>query len=130
MQKVKKVTNYETLELEVARLKKRTRKLELDLGGRIDFFKDNYGKMALNSVIPGVGKHKGTFGLVSRIAGIAMQSGKFKTFATGALMTVLEFVGVRLGINLFNKYQQHRRKKSARKKAEKRAAAGGSQEEY
>jgi hypothetical protein len=59
-----------------------------------------------------------------------MQSGKFKTFATGALMTVLEFVGVRLGINLFNKYQQHRRKKSARKKAEKRAAAGGSQEEY
>lgn len=130
MQKVKKVTNYETLELEVARLKKRTRKLELELGGRIDFFKDNYGKMALNSVIPGVGKHKGTFGLVSRIAGIAMQSGKFKTFATGALMTVLEFVGVRLGINLFNKYQQHRRKKSARKKAEKRAAAGGSQEEY
>lgn len=129
MQKVKKVTNYETLELEVARLKKRTRKLELELGGRIDFFKDNYGKMALNSVIPGVGKHKGTFGLVSRIAGIAMQSGKFKTFATGALMTVLEFVGVRLGINLFNKYQQHRRKKSARKKAEKRAAAG-SQEEY
>lgn len=130
MQKVKKVTNYETLELEVVRLKKRTRKLELELGGRIDFFKDNYGKMALNSVIPGVGKHKGTFGLVSRIAGIAMQSGKFKTFATGALMTVLEFVGVRLGINLFNKYQQHRRKKSARKKAEKRAAAGGSQEEY
>lgn len=129
MQKVKKVTNYETLELEVTRLKKRTRKLELELGGRIDFFKDNYGKMALNSVIPGVGKHKGTFGLVSRIAGIAMQSGKFKTFATGALMTVLEFVGVRLGINLFNKYQQHRRKKSARKKAEKRAAAG-SQEEY
>ena len=129
MRKVKKVTNYETLELEVVRLKKRTRKLELELGERVDFFKDNYGKMALNSVIPGVGKHTGTFGLISRIAGIAMQSGKFKTFATGALMTVLEFVGVRLGINLFNKYQQHRRKKSSRKKAERRASSG-SQEEY
>jgi hypothetical protein len=129
MQKVKKVTNLETLEHEVIRLKKRTRKLELDLADRVDFFKANYGKMALNSVIPGAGKHKGTFGLVSRIAGIAWQSGKFKTFATGALMTVLEFIGVRLGINLFNKYQQHRRKKKARKKAEERAASG-SQEEY
>ncbi len=129
MQKVKKVTNFETLELEVARLKKRTRQLEHELAGRVDFFKDNYGKMALNSVIPGVGKHKGTFGMVSRIAGIAWQSGKFKNFATGALMTVLEFVGVRLGINLFNKYQQHRRKKRTRKKAEK-SGHSGSQEEY
>ena len=130
MQKVKKITNFETLELEVARLKKRRRKLETDLADRVDFFKENYGKMAFNSVVPGLGKHKGTFGLVSRIAGIAWQSGKFKTFATGALMTVLEFVGVRLGINLFNKYQQHRRKKKTRKKAEQRAAASGSQEEY
>jgi len=129
MQKVKKVTNFETLELEVARLKKRTRQLEHELANKVDFFKDNYGKMALNSVIPGAGKHKGTFGLVSRIAGIAWQSGKFKTFATGALMTVLEFVGVRLGINLFNKYQQHRRKKKTRRKAEK-AGGSGSQEEY
>jgi len=129
MSKVKKITNFETLELEVARLKKRTRKLELDLSDRVDFFKENYGKMALNSVVPGMGKHKGTFGLISRIAGIAWQSGKFKTFATGALMTVLEFVGVRLGINLFNKYQQHRRKRKTRKKAERRAASG-SQEEY
>lgn len=127
MQKVNKITNFETLELEVARLKKRTRKLELDLADRVEFFKKNYGKMALNSVVPGMGKHKGTLGLVSRIAGIAWQSGKFKTFATGALMTVLEFVGVRLGINLFNKYRQNRRKRKARKKA---AAASGSQEEY
>jgi len=130
MQKVKKVTNLATLELEVTRLKRRTRKLELDLADRVDFFKQNYGKMALNSVVPGAGKHKGTFGLISRIAGIAWQSGKFKNFATGALMTVLEFVGVRLGINLFNKYQQHRRKKKTRKKAEQKAAATGSQEEY
>lgn len=127
MQKVNKITNLETLELEVARLKKRTRKLELDLADRVEFLKKNYGKMALNSVIPGTGKHKGTFGLVSRIAGIAWQSGKFKTFATGALMAVLEFVGVRLGIKLFNQYQQNRRKRKARKKA---AAAPGSQEEY
>jgi hypothetical protein len=129
MQKVKKVTSFETLELEVARLRKRTRQLEHELAGRVDFFKDNYGKMALNSVIPGVGKHKGTFGMVSRIAGIAWQSGKFKNFATGALMTVLEFVGVRLGINLFNKYQQHRRKKRTRKKAEK-SSHSGAEEDY
>ena len=122
MQKVK-VTNFETLELEVTRLKRRTRALEHDLSGRVDFFKDNYGKMAINSVIPGVGKHKGTLGFVSRIAGIAWQSGKFKTFASGALMTVLEFVRVRLGLNLFNKYQQHRRKKKTRKRSGSYAAS-------
>ncbi|GAA0531501.1 hypothetical protein [Chitinophaga japonensis] len=134
MQKVK-VTNAHTLEQEIARLKKRSRELELELAGRVDYFKGNYGKMAINSVIPGAasGQHKGWFNIGMRIAGIAWQSGNVKTFATRALMTILEFVGVRLGINLFNQYQQQRRKKRARKKAERRKARmdeSNSQEEY
>ena len=132
MQKVK-VTHAHTLELEIARLKKRSRELELELADRVDYFKGNYGKMAINSVIPGVGSHSGWFGMVTRIAGIAWQTGKFKSFATSALMTILEFIGVRLGINLFSKYQQQRRKKRARKKAERRKARAdenNSHEEY
>jgi|GEM_PF-586597 len=136
MQKVK-VTNVHTLELEIARLKKRSRELELELAERMDYFKGNYGKMAINTVIPGAGagRYKGWLGIATRIAGIAWQSGNFKSFATRALMTVLEFVGVRLGINLFNQYQQQRRKKRARKKAERRKARtdeheSNSQEEY
>ncbi|HEU4554709.1 MAG TPA: hypothetical protein VFS25_17815 [Chitinophaga sp.] len=120
--KIAKITNAANLDREIARLKKRTRKLELDLGERVDFFKDNYKSMAINSVIPGAGKHKGVLNIASRIAGIAWSSGNFKSFATSALMTAVEFIGVRFGINLFSKYQQNRRKKRARKKAEKRAA--------
>jgi len=115
--KIARITNADHLEREISRLKKRTRKLELDLGERVDFFKDNYKTMAINSVIPGVSKHTGFFNMAARVAGIAMGSGKFKNFATSAIMTAVEFVGVRLGINLFSKYQQNRRKKRARKKA-------------
>jgi len=125
--KIAKITNADHLEREISRLKKRTRKLEFDLGERVDFFKDNYKAMAINSVIPGVGKHKGFISMAARVAGIAMGSGKFKSFATSAVMTAVEFIGVRLGINLFSKYQQNRRKKRARKKA---AARGERETEH
>ncbi|WP_143308621.1 hypothetical protein [Chitinophaga vietnamensis] len=112
MRKVK-INSFETLELEIARLKMRSKQLEDELGDRVDFFKDNYKKMALNAVIPGSGKHRGTLNMVGNVARVAWESGKFKNFATGALMTVLEFVGVQLGIKLFNKVTENRRKKKA-----------------
>lgn len=121
MRKVK-VTNQETLDLEIARLKMRTRQLENDLGKRVDFFKDNYKKMALNAVIPGSARHSGVLNIAANVAKMAWGSGKFKNFATGALMTALEFIGVQLGINIFNKVANNRRKK-------KKAAEANPEEE-
>lgn len=108
-----KINSFETLELEIARLKMRSRQLENEMGNRVDYFKDNYKKMALNAVIPGSSKHSGTLNVAMNVAKMAWGSGKFKNFATGALMTALEFIGVQLGINLFNKVTKGRKKKKA-----------------
>lgn len=107
----KKINSFESLELEIARLKMKSRQLENEMGNRVDYFRDNYKKMALNAIIPGSAKHSGALNVAMNVAKIAWGSGKFKNFATGALMTVLEFVGVQLGINLFNKVTKGRRKK-------------------
>lgn len=115
-----KVTNGDQLQKEINRLKKRSRALENELGDRIHYFKGNYGKMALNSVLPGSAKHGAMLGMAGRIAKIAWQSGKFKSFTTSALMTALEFAGVRMGMNLFDKFRKSRsKKKKAKAAAEK-----------
>ena len=108
-----KINSFETLELEIARLKMRSRQLENEMSHRVDYFKDNYKKMALNAVIPGSAKHSGALNVAMNVAKMAWGSGKFKNFATGALMTALEFIGVQLGINLFNKVTKGRKKKKA-----------------
>lgn len=107
----RKIDSFETLELEIERLKRRSKQLENELGDRVDYFKDNYKKMALNAVIPGSARHSGALNVAMNVAKMAWGSGKFKNFATGALMTALEFIGVQLGINLFNKVTKARKKK-------------------
>ncbi|WP_147323439.1 hypothetical protein [Chitinophaga silvatica] len=106
-----KVNSFEVLDLEIARLKKRSRKLERELGTRVDYFKDNYKKMAINAVIPSSTRQGGAMSVAMNVAKLAWKSGSVKNFATGALMTALEFIGVQLGINLFNKVTKRRRKK-------------------
>lgn len=121
-----KVTNIDLLQQEITRLKKRSRALENELGDRVSHLKGNYGKMALNSVIPGStgNRHSGFMNVAGRIAKVAWQSGKFKNFTTSALMTALEFAGVRLGINLFDKF----RKSRSRKKKKAKTAAGNEED--
>jgi len=115
-----KVTNGDLLQKEINRLKKRSRALEHELGDRVHYLKGNYGKMALNSVLPGSAKNSAVFGVLGRVAKVAWQSGKFKSLSTSALMTALEFAGVRLGINLFDKFRKGRsKKKKAKAAAEK-----------
>ncbi|MBW8686151.1 hypothetical protein [Chitinophaga rhizophila] len=119
-----KVTSADLLQKEIVRLKKKSRALENELGHRVDHLKGNYGKMALNSVIPGSAKSAGVMGIAGRIAKVAWQSTKVKSFTTSALMTALEFAGVRLGINLFDKF----RKSRSKKKKEKAAASRGEED--
>jgi hypothetical protein len=115
-----KVTSQDLLQKEIIRLKRRSKALENELGNRVDHLKGNYGKMALNSVIPGSAKHSGVLGIVGRVAKVAWQSGSFKSFTTSALMTALEFAGVRMGINLFDKFRKSRSKKKKAKAAAER----------
>jgi hypothetical protein len=112
-----KVTTSDKLQQEIARLQRRSRRLENELGERVDFFKGNYKKMALNSIIPGSAKHNGLLSIIGRVAKIAWESGNFKAFATSSIMTALEFAGVRLGINLFDKYRKTRSNKKKKAKA-------------
>jgi hypothetical protein len=120
-----KVTNEQTLQQEILRLRRKARNLETELGDRVDYFKGNYGKMALNTVIPGSTKHKGFFNVATKVASFALQSRGIKSMATTALMHAVEFAGVRLGINLFDKF----RKSRSRKKKAKAAAAKEAGEE-
>lgn len=115
MSKVK-VTTSDKLQQEIARLQKRTRKLETELGDRVDFLKGNYKKMALNAVIPGGSKHTGLLSMAGHVAKIAWESGKFKTFATSSIVRALEFAGVRVGVNLFDKFRKARSNKKKKSK--------------
>lgn len=106
-----KVKDFDSLEREIARLKLRTRELEYELGDRVDFFKGNYKKMALNSVIPGGARNSGFLNIAGNVAKFAFKNASFKNLATGALMTAIEFLGVKLGINLVNKLAGRRKRK-------------------
>jgi hypothetical protein len=110
-----KVRNIEQLDIEIQRLKEKTRRLENELADRVDHLKGNYKSMAMNSVVPGVAK-SGVLGIVGGIARTAWQSGAAKSAITTALMTAVEFIGVRLGIKLFNNIRgkRHRKKAAAR----------------
>ena len=112
-----KITNAAALQKEILRLKKRSGALENELGARVEYFRGNYGKMAFNTIIPGSGGHSGWLNIAGRVARVAWKSSSAKSFATNALMTALEFVGVRLGINLFDKFRKSRSKKKKAKMA-------------
>ncbi|MCK7558628.1 hypothetical protein MKQ70_27985 [Chitinophaga sedimenti] len=112
----RKVTDFASLELEIARLENRKRMLEGELEYRVDYFKDNYKSMAMNSLVPGLQK-SGVFGAVGNIAKLAWSSTGSKNVLKNVAMTALEFVAVRFGIKLFNKYTHRRKKKRADREA-------------
>ena len=107
-----KVTDFASLELEIARLEKRKRMLEGELEYRVDYFKENYKSMAMNTVMPGLHK-SGVFGTVGKFAQLAWQSSGSKNVLKSVAMTALEFIAVRFGIKLFNKVAHRRKKKKA-----------------
>lgn len=116
----KKIKNVADLELEVARLKLKKANLESELGDRVKHLQSNYKSMAVNSVMPGVAS-KGVMGIVGSVAKVAWKSAGTKSLLTNALVSVLEFAGVKLGIKLVDNFRQkrHRRKAAAAaKKAE------------
>ncbi|UYQ92803.1 hypothetical protein MKQ68_22235 [Chitinophaga horti] len=107
-----KVTDFASLELEIARLENRKRMLEGELEYRVDYFKENYKSMAMNTVMPGLHK-AGVFGAVGKFAQMAWTSTGSKNVLKSVAMTALEFIAVRFGVKLFNKFSHRRKKKKA-----------------
>ncbi|HEY0272085.1 MAG TPA: hypothetical protein VGC22_02820 [Chitinophaga sp.] len=108
---MQKVTHMDALEKEIQRLKRRSRALELELGERATHLKSNFKGMAVNSIVPGNVRKSGAMAIVGRVARIAWESGKLKSFATTALMSALEYVGVRAGVNLYQKFTNRKKNK-------------------
>lgn len=108
----KKISNLAMLDDEITRLKLKSRRLENELGNRVDHLKGNYKSMAMNTVLPGIAS-SGVMGIVGSVAKVAWKSSKAKSVLSTALMTALEFIGVRLGIKLVDNFQQKRRRKKA-----------------
>lgn len=108
---MQKVTHMDALETEIQRLKKKSRALEAELGDRANHLKSNFKGMAVNSVVPSSVRKSGAMGIVGQVAKIAWESGKFKNFATTALMSAVEYIGVRAGVNLYQKFTHRKKKK-------------------
>lgn len=108
-----KIKNIEMLDHEVERLQRRRRRLEDELGARVDHLRDNYKSMAMNAVVPGIAG-SGFLGVVGGLAKTAFKSGTGKSMLTNILIGAVEFIGVKLGVNLFNKIRnrRHRRKRN------------------
>lgn len=108
-----KIKNIEMLDQEVERLQRKRRRLEDELGQRVDHLRDNYRSMAMNAVVPGIA-NSGFLGIVGGLAKTAFKSGAGKSMLTSVLMGALEFIGVKLGIKLVNniRNRRHRRKRN------------------
>lgn len=108
-----KIKNIEMLDQEVERLQRRRRRLEDELGARVDHLRGNYKSMAMNAVVPGIAG-SGILGIVGGLAKTAFKSGTGKSMLTNILIGAVEFLGVKLGVNLVNKFRnrRHRRKRN------------------
>lgn len=108
-----KIKDIEMLDREVERLKRKSRRLEDELGARADHLRDNYKSMAMNAVVPGIA-NSGFLGIVSGLARTAFKSGAGKSMLSNVVIGIVEFLGVKLGVNLVNKFRnrRHRRKKN------------------
>ncbi|WP_126249384.1 hypothetical protein [Chitinophaga rhizosphaerae] len=109
-----KIKDIEMLDREVERLKRRSRRLEEELGARADHLRDNYRSMAMNAVVPGIA-NSGFLGVVGGLATTLFKSGAGKSMLNSVLIGALEFIGVKLGIKLVDKIRnrRHRRKRNS-----------------
>ncbi len=108
-----KIKDIDMLDREVERLQRKRRRLEDELGERVDHLKGNYRSMAINSVVPGIA-NSGVLGFVGGMAKTAFKSGAGKSVLNSMLIGALEFIGVKLGIKLVNniRNRRHRRKRN------------------
>jgi len=60
----KKPKQVELLDQEISRLKRRAKQLEQQIDGRLDYFQDNFGSLAVKSMLPGLLARAGLTGTI------------------------------------------------------------------
>jgi hypothetical protein len=60
----KKINNLESLDREISKLRTRTKELEKELDGKLDFLQDNYSSMMMKSFLPAIGQKGGVAGSI------------------------------------------------------------------
>lgn len=107
-----KVTGIQTLQEEKDRLKKLCHGMEHAADDRVDYLRKHWLAMTLNSVLPNAHPEKQIINLAGAGIKSALESANFRSILLNGAITLIEFIGVRLGVNFFEKYF---RKKKAKK---------------
>jgi ribosome-associated translation inhibitor RaiA len=103
-------THLDKIENDLRRLKHKSKVLEQELSNRFTHLGSNYKSMAMNSVMPGIA-NSSMLGMIGTFAKSALKNrGKGSIWNT-LLFTALEIVGVKLGVQLVDKFKNRRRKK-------------------
>lgn len=114
------ITDLDSLLREKARLRRRCRRMERELSGRFDHLKSHAGAMAFQSVFPGVGQHRQFWSLATHAVKAAWRNDGIRNVLLSMVLTFLEFLGVRWGTRVINRYLSKikTRKQSSPGKAE------------
>lgn len=109
------VTNMLTLQLEMRRLRKQCRQMEDEIGTRAEHLRDHFGTMAFNSIFPGASSEKNLLRWSGILLKTAWKNKRIQSLLLSALISILEFVAVRLGVNfLGQQFEKGKEKKAAR----------------
>lgn len=105
------IIDLDTLLREKARLRRRCHHMEREFSGRVDHLRTHYGVMAFHSVFPGIGKDRQVWSLVTHATKAAWKNEGLRSVLVSMAVTGLEFLGVRWGTQLINRYWGNRKKK-------------------
>lgn len=113
------VTDMKSLYREKARLRALCHIMEVDAKNRVNYVKKNYGSMAFNSLFPNAGTQAGAAKMFAAVAKNMFKSSGFKTGIITAIITILEFVGVRKLTELVQQLFHKKDKEEDKKEDEK-----------
>jgi hypothetical protein len=95
-----KPKQVQLLDKEINRLKRRARQLEQQIDGRLDYFQDNLGSLAIKSVLPGFLARSGIIGtllnLVIGSRGIQKSTNKVSGFLFDKILAAFHLVRKKL----------------------------------
>lgn len=105
------VRDRRSLQMEKMRLRKLCRLMEDEAQGRLKHVKKNFGAMAFNTAFPHADAQVGMAKLLGYAAKGAFKSNRFKSGLATAIITIVEIVGAKKLVDLFEKIFTKKKKK-------------------